>query len=479
MNPNIERLLQLAESVGNQSPLSVVELPKAGGDRTYYRFSYSDSSLIGVVSDNYKDSKSFVELSRYFSSRSINVPRVLAFSDDYNFYIEEDLGDQSLYWLLSSEDIEGLLCKTIDELVKLQTLPFDEWQHLVAYPPYCERQILWDLNYFKYEFLKVADIPFDEELLENDFEALVKTLLPSDYRLWGFMMRDCQSRNVMLKSNELTGNLEPWFIDYQGGRKGPCIYDVISLLWQAKAGFSAQFRSEMLEYYADKFCGVTGVEQSKLLSLAKIFALFRTLQVLGAYGYRGLVQKRAHFIESIPGAISNLHELLNEGILNSYPELKRVSQLIIGNNKFVVSKPDRLHIYVFSFSYKKGYPEDLSGNGGGFMFDCRGMSNPGRYKEYKSLTGRDKPVIDFLKDRGEADIFVNKVMDIVSPSIDRYIKRGFDSLQIGFGCTGGQHRSVYCAESVAHRISTQFPQVVVKLIHREQSINETFNDFKL
>lgn len=457
------------------------KLPQAGGDRHYYRLfceNLSPVSVIGVVADNLRDSRAFVELSRIFDSENINVPTVLAVSSNYKFYIESDLGNISMLdFIQKNRDnnfygIEEKVCQMMEMLVSMQCVSRNRLEKAIAYPEFSYRQAMWDLNYFKYEFLKVAGITFDENLLENDFELLASNLVDSDRSLWGFMMRDCQSRNVMLYDGEI-----PYFIDYQGGRFGPVLYDAISFLWQSKAGFTSDFRNKMLKKYAERYSSLKGIEESVILNNVGLFALFRTLQVLGAYGFRGLVEKRSHFIESIPGALANLKDLINKGTLESYPELKRACETLIELPKFKDNSrsllyPGALTVTVFSFSYKKGYPEDLSGNGGGFMFDCRGMHNPGRYEEYKSLTGRDGGVIQFLEDRGEVQMFVKRAFELVSPSIERYIQRGFKSLQIGFGCTGGQHRSVYCAEKVAHLIHNMWPEINVILIHREQNINE-------
>ena len=331
---------------------------------------------------------------------------------------------------------------------------------------------MWDLNYFKYEFLKPAGVDFNEDLLEDDFETFATSLVETDPRLWGFMMRDCQSRNVMLSP-------DPVFIDYQGGRFGPCIYDAVSFVMQARARFSAEMRQELLRVYAKAFSEARRIPSDVVLEAVCRFSLFRTLQVLGAYGFRGLVQKRAHFIESIPAALENLAALSAGGALDAYPGLSAAACSLLSESRFspaLMREDDgRLHVKVFSFSYKRGYPEDLTGNGGGFMFDCRGMHNPGRYDRYKPLTGRDPEVAEFLKERGEADLFAARAFEMVSPSVERYIKRGFSSLQIGFGCTGGRHRSVYCAERMARNIAESFPEVVVELIHREQNIKEMFN----
>ncbi|MBD5301495.1 MAG: phosphotransferase [Bacteroides sp.] len=483
-----DTLRQLFADTFGFQPEGFESLPRSGGDRRYYHF--KDSGVLGVVADNLAEAKAYVELSQVFvNERKVNpgfcqVPQVYAHTENYSHYLVEDIGRISLFDKLkdvaTGDDLkEVLIGRALNSLVSLQTLSESKWASKVEYSPFSRRLIMWDLNYFKYEFLKNADIEFDENELENDFEKIADDILQIPGEQWGFMMRDCQSRNILLRSLKNDGecpDYTPVFIDFQGGRKGPMLYDAVSLLWQAKAGFSEDFRKKMIYYYSKLIGGIRGIETSEIERYAGLIALFRTLQVLGAYGFRGLVQKRAHFLESIPGALNNLKHLLDEKELASYPQLELIAGRLVSESRFVnkegANRNKRLLVKVFSFSYKRGYPEDLTGNGGGFMFDCRGMHNPGRYDEYKPLTGRDEPVIQFLKSRGEADIFAAKAVDIVSPTVERYVNRGFSSLQIGFGCTGGQHRSVYCAEVVAHALAKQFPMVDIKLIHREQHIED-------
>ncbi len=452
--------------------MSLSPLAAAGGDRRYYRIVLDDARhVIGVVADNLADAHAFVCLSKAFADVGVNVPRVLCHSRDFAFYVEEDLGDCDLLAAIRRNDpnLPDLVRASIDNLLKMQLTPSQVWMPHVAYKPFSPRLVMWDLNYFKYEFLRPLALDFDEDRLQDDFESFCHSLCATDHLLWGFMMRDCQSRNIMLHP-------DPCFIDFQGGRLGPCVYDVVSLLWQARARFSPDFRNAMLMYYAQNFARLRQLDPSMILECADRFALFRTLQVLGAYGFRGLVQKRAKFVESIPEALENLAYLLDWGAVDGFPYLKSVLRRVVVCDKFSRPTDGRLHVKVFSFSYKRGYPEDLSGNGGGFMFDCRGMHNPGRYDEYKPLTGRDLPVIQFLKDRGEADVFVSRAVEMVAPTIDRYLKRGFSSLQIGFGCTGGRHRSVYCAENSAHVLAQRFPDAIFEIVHREQDIRETLNE---
>lgn len=452
-----------AFGLASGSSLSVVALPQAGGDRRYFRIDGASGPCVATFAPDADEAKCFVALASGFHGAGCDVPRVLACSDDSRCYLQEDLGDRSLFNLLAADDMPRLVADTLSRLVKLQKAPESVWLSRCQASPFCSRQVMWDLNYFKYEFLKPSGVIFDENLLEDDFEKITDALLSIPHRFWGFMMRDCQSRNVMVTPDG------PVFIDFQGGRFGPALYDAVSFLWQARAGFSAGFRDEMLKYYAGVFCDGDVAMVAEMLGYLPVIVLFRTLQVLGAYGFRGLVQHRAHFVMSIPGALENLSEIIGGGALDSFPELKRVCSRLADDHKFsTVPDSGRLKVEVFSFSYKKGYPENLSGNGGGFMFDCRAMHNPGRYKEYKSLTGMDAPVIEFLERRGEVQPFLRSAWSLVDPAVERYVARGFSHIQIGFGCTGGQHRSVYCAQATASHLRKLFPEVDVVLIHREQ-----------
>ncbi|MCM1370041.1 MAG: phosphotransferase [Candidatus Amulumruptor caecigallinarius] len=450
-------------------PVSVVPIAAGGGNRKYYRISGAGGNAIGVEGDVRKDCESFIALSHVFSDNNIRVPEIFERSDSGMHYIQQDLGNRSMFDALqevSVESVKHLFSATLSELVKMQTLSEDLWLPCVVYPPFGERLVRFDLNYFKYEFVKASEIEFDEDALEDDFDRMIAYLLSCPDSLWGFMMRDCQSRNVMLSP-------EPYFIDYQGGRRGPALYDAVSLLWQAKAALPMEIRRDLSEEYANLFASRReGVSPDEILQRMPMFALLRVVQTLGAYGFRGLVEKKSHFIKSIPYAITNLKFLLDQGAVDPYPQLKLICEKLVCSNKYKSTESDGLTVTIFSFSYKKGYPTDMSGNGGGFMFDCRGMHNPGRYDEYKPLTGRDKPVVDFLEQRGEVQKFVDTSFQLVDDSIKTYLRRGFSSLQIGFGCTGGRHRSVYCADRLSKMIARDFPQVKVRLVHREQNIEE-------
>lgn len=449
----------------------VVRLPSAGSDRLYFRLqSANGPTVVGTEGRDRSENRAFVELAETFRKNGAPVPEIFSVSEDFGCYLQEDLGDIDLLSQLKTEEGIELCRKSLESLVGMQTVDSRQWERLTMSRPFSRRMVMWDLNYFKYEFLKTTATVYDEESLEDDFERMADTLLNGDHRLWGFMYRDFQSRNIMIKDGR------PRFIDFQGGRLGPMVYDAVSFLWQVKAGFTTEQRGELLNHYASHLSAQTGAERENILKETDRYVLFRTLQVLGAYGFRGLVEKRAHFIESIPGALANLKSQLSEGKLDGYPELKRVSELLV-QSRFAGEDKDggQLEVKVFSFSYKKGYPEDLTGNGGGFMFDCRGMHNPGRYEEFKPLTGLDGPVRRFLEEKGEVGEFIRQAVEIVSPSVECYRRRNFRSLQVGFGCTGGRHRSVYCAEGFAGELSRRFPDVRVRLIHREQGIDRVFN----
>ncbi|MDE6511490.1 MAG: phosphotransferase, partial [Muribaculaceae bacterium] len=440
----------------------IIPIAQSGSDRRYFRILAGGASYIGTYVPNPREGRSFVKLAEGFRKAGRNVPEVFAVSDDFRFYLQEDLGEVTLFSQLGSPHATELIKKSLLSLISLQQTAEEIWKDECMARPFGKRQAMWDLNYFKYEYLKPKEVIFDEDLLEDDFERLAENLAGIDKEFQGFMMRDCQSRNVMVTP---TG---PFFIDFQGGRKGPALYDAVSFLWQARAGFDLDLRFEMLDFYCDGYCRHDQRKKEGMLASLGDMVLFRTLQVLGAYGFRGLVQRKAHFLLSIPGALSNLRELIEHGCLDNYPQLKRCAQDLTADPLITdEASIDGLTVEIYSFSYKKGYPEDLSGNGGGFMFDCRSLHNPGRYTQYRTLTGRNRAVIDFLESTGEAVGFLRHTWALTDAAVERYLARGFTKLQIGYGCTGGQHRSVYCAEQTAAHVKKTFPEVAVRLIHRE------------
>lgn len=405
-------------------------------------------------------------MAAHFKSKGIPVPEVYSVSEDGMAYIQEDIGDDTLFKKSKGEDSLQLLCKAVRLLPDIQFKGAEGFDFTLCHATrkFDRRLVLFDLNYFKYCFLKPSGLEFDEIRLQDDFERLADDLasVPSDT----FMYRDFNARNVMVKDGQ------PYFIDFQGGMQGPIHYDVASFIWHARAGYSQQQKEQMLAEYLDALSAYVPVDRAAFAGTLRLFVLFRTMQILGAYGFRGLVEQKAAFVVSIPDAISSLASQL-ETTLEAYPYLDEVLHQLVALPKFQAQVSDgKLEVKVTSFSFKKGMPQDLSGNGGGYVFDCRSIHNPGRYAPYKNITGRDKPVIDFLEDDGEILGFLDHVYGVVDPHVETFASRGFTSLMVSFGCTGGQHRSVYCAEHLAHHLAEKYPDVRVRLVHREQNIEE-------
>jgi len=470
-----EELNRLYASLVESSPIDISELPSSGSNRRYFRLS-GPKSLIGVFGASIEENKAFLYMASMFREKGIPVPEVLAISDDQHHYLQEDLGDTLLFEAIEKgrkscvfDDTEkNLLFQTIRMLPTIQFKGAEglDFSYCYPQPEFNERSILWDLNYFKYCFLKSTGMEFQENLLEDDFQKMCDVLLCDQAQT--FMYRDFQSRNVMIKDGS------PWFIDFQGGRKGPIHYDVASFLWQAKAKFPNGLRSELLTAYMDALEEYIPVDRNSFLNRLRHFVLFRTLQVLGAYGFRGYFEKKPHFIQSVPHAIENLRQLLHEDF-PEYPYLTKVLRELTGLKQFSDDiKKHTLEIKIVSFAYKKGIPNDPSGNGGGFVFDCRAINNPGKYERYNHFTGLDEPVIRFLEEDGEITKFLEHAYTIVDSSVQRYLDRGFTNLMVCFGCTGGQHRSVYSAQHMADHLHRKF-HVKVELLHREQNIEQVFN----
>ena len=462
-----------SDFTGKKNP-SIEALPTSGSNRKYYRLQSNNISLIGVHGESVDENRAFICLARHFLGRGLNVPEVLAVSDDEMFYIQQDLGDTILFDTIKGGRLTGvfshqekeLLHKTIYSLADFQIKGAQELDFSICYPlsEFNLRSVMWDLNYFKYSFLKTTGMDFREDLLENDFEKLASTLLEDKSDT--FMYRDFQSRNVMLVDSS------PYFIDFQGGRKGPIHYDVASFLWQAKANFSSDLREELIKTYITSLGKYKQVDESEFKYRLRQFVLFRTLQVLGAYGFRGYFEKKPHFIQSVPFALNNLRELLREGF-SEYPYLDTLLREMVDLQQFADTRKRELEVKVYSFAYKKGIPNDVSGNGGGYVFDCRAINNPGKFERYSNVTGLDEPVIKFLEDDGEIVDFLENIYPLVDMNVKRYMERNFTNLMISFGCTGGQHRSVYAAQHVAEHIHKKFG-VKVSLVHREQNIEHEF-----
>ena len=460
----------------------ITPLNNSGSNRRYCRITSdnvdtnsSSISLIGVQGTSEEENNAFLYMAQHFRRNGLPVPEVVAVSDDNMCYLQEDLGDLSLFDYIAagrktgvfSEEEKQVLRRTMRTLARFQIKGAENFDFAKCYPQpeFNLRSVLWDLNYFKYCFLKATGMEFQEDKLEDEFDRLAMILLQVDQK--AFMYRDFQSRNVML--HDENGQLMPYFIDFQGGRKGPVYYDVASFLWQAKANYSEELRQELIDEYLDELQHLMPIDRKVFRHTLRHFVLFRTMQVLGAYGFRGYFEKKPHFLQSIPFAIENLRQMLHSAS-EDYPYLVEVLHKMTEMKQFKevnIRKP--LVVKIYSFSYKKGIPADDSGNGGGFVFDCRAVNNPGKYERYNFMTGMDEPVIRFIEEDGELLKFLESAYQLVDASVKRYIERGFRNLMVCFGCTGGQHRSVYAAEKMAVHLNEKYG-VEVQLIHREQDM---------
>ena len=468
-------LKQLFESYTGQEMTDITELNSSGSNRRYFRLTgKSGITLVGVIGLNLKENQAFCGLSRHFLEKGIKVPRVLAVSDDGMSYIQEDLGDDLLYTVVAQGRESGeyssyersILRRTVEMLPKSPFRGAEDLAYGVCFPEpaFNGRMVMFDLNYFKYCFLKATGLEFDEVRLQDDFEKLHDDLLRDDSNT--FMYRDFQARNVMIKDGE------PYFIDFQGGRRGPIYYDVASFIWQARSRYPEDLKNELVETYLRSLRGyLPDVDEKEFRERLRLFVLFRTLQVLGAYGFRGYFEKKPHFLASVPYAIDNLRRMLQTPF-ERYPYLTEVLTKLTEMQQFYETAEDRrLQVKIFSFAYKKGIPSDQSGNGGGYVFDCRSVNNPGKYEYYRQFTGMDKEVIKFLEDDGEIITFLDHVYSLVDAHVKRFIERKFTHLQVCFGCTGGQHRSVYCAEHLAAHLVRKF-DIRVSVTHRELDIEK-------
>jgi len=451
----------------------IIPLPESGSYRKYFRIISENHSVVAVYNEDLKENIAFLSFTEHFLKFDLPVPKILAQDLDDNVYLLEDLGDDTLFSLLLEkrtsekfpEEIVALYKKTLDYLPLLQVTASKDFDYSLCYPrPAFDKQsMFWDLNYFKYYFLKLAKIPFDEQKLENDFHTFADYLLTADTDY--FLYRDFQSRNVMIR------NGEPYFIDYQGGRKGALQYDLASLLFDAKADLPHSLRAELLDYYIANLKKMIPVDEVKFKQYFFGYTLIRILQAMGAFGFRGFYEKKEHFLQSIPFALDNLDWLLrNVEFPVEINHLTEVLKKMIDSpelKKFKLNKEQsELKITIKSFSYMKGIPEDTTGTGGGFVFDCRLLHNPGRYEDYKLLNGKDDAVKEFLKTRSDADKFLTDVFSVVDRAIDSYLERRFWDLSVYFGCTGGQHRSVYCAERLKEHLKEKY-NLRIELIHRE------------
>jgi aminoglycoside/choline kinase family phosphotransferase len=453
-----------------------------GSGRKIIRLSSERLSAIGVLYEVREENAAFLEFSRHFRRHGLPVPEIYGEDLDHGAYLEEDLGDTTLFELLSAHrdgatvapEAVAAYRKVVAVLPRFQVEAGRDLNYKVCYPrsSFDRQSIAWDLNYFKYYFLRLAGIPFNEQALEQDFTRLTKLLLSAnrDY----FLYRDFQSRNVMLRKvlNKVPNEDQPFFLDYQGGRKGALQYDVASLLYDAKADLPPELRQQLLDHYLDSLAGFIELDRAAFMQYYYAYVYVRIMQALGAYGFRGFYERKAHFLQSVPYALKNLRWLLHNAELPiALPTLMEAFKNMVASDKLQgltsAPQPERLTVRIFSFSFHRGLPQDDTGNGGGFVFDGRSLPNPGREERFKDLTGKDAPVIDYLNQQESVRQFLASAISLVDASVSTYQSRGFKHLMVSFGCTGGQHRSVYLAERLADYLRAKNGvEVVVR--HREQ-----------
>ncbi len=470
-----EAIKQIYLSYKGKACEHIEKIPQSGGDRIYFRIKEGAESYIATYNLNLKENETFIYFAQHFHSKGLPVPKVLAVSADQKIYLQEDLGSESLLDVLEKEGkterVYQLFQKSLKALVQLQVKGSEglDYSKCLTSKTFGKHAVLTDLLYYKYYFLDTLQYPYDKQALIDEFELLSDQLSDSHFNY--FLFRDFQSRNIIVKNDEV------FFIDFQGGMKGGMPYDVASLLWQAKAELSNEWKERLLNDYIKEAEQVLSENIDATLFKKQYygFVLLRLLQVLGAYGFRGLFERKAHFLTSIPLGLRNLKSFLEVYTLDKdTPVFAGILKWMVGDDVLSRFTPTQatektpLVITINSFSYKNGLPSDASENGGGFIFDMRGILNPGRFDDYKKLSGLDKPVQDFLEQKTKMNTFLNSVWDLIDITVENYLSRDFESLQINFGCTGGQHRSVFAAEQTARHLKNKY-KVKVVLVHTNQA----------
>src|SRR5258705_3026797 len=449
MQQIIDQVKQLYKEWKGQEPVSLDVLPISGSERRYSRLHSKEDSVIGTYGANIKENETFIYFSKHFQKKNLPACNILAVNNESTAYLQEDFGDISLLQQLETlgyVDVAYQLFKlSLEKLAELQ-VKGDEglnYNLCLTNAEFGKQAIMADLLYFKYYFLDALRRPYDKQKLLDDFEALSNYLTHTEYKY--FMFRDFQSRNILITSPFEGGKGDAaHFIDYQGGMKGAPQYDVASMLWQARANLPDDWKENLLVDYMDAFENLihAPLDRNIFRSQYNGYVLIRLLQVLGAYGFRGLFERKAQFLTSIPLALNNLKSFLqNQSIGIAVPEFIKVLAMCVSQEvveeftPLQANEQTPLVVTISSFSYKNGQPQDASGNGGGFVFDCRGLLNPGRFEEFKTLHGRDKSVMDFLERQTKMNEFLNSVFDIVDLTVEDYIRRGFGRLMVSFGCT--------------------------------------------
>lgn len=451
--------------------INILTLPQSGGERNYFRLQLNDTkyppSIIATFSNNIQENNFFIYCTKHFLKFSLCVPVIYHVNKDATIYFQEDFGNLSLLEYVVqygfTDNTISLYKKALINLAELQVkgnIEFDYSKCIIS-SEYNAGYILKDLNYFREFFLDILNVKYDKEILEEEFILISKTIDLSVCSM--FMFRDFQGRNILIDKGDVK------FIDYQGGMKGPAAYDVASLLWQAKAAIPKKIKEELLTYYMNYLATLISFDESKFRKSFNELSFLRMIQVLGAYGFRGLIEKKPHFISSINQGLQNL-ESFQESILpgTKIPELRRIIKIITEKN-FMEKRKSALAVTINSFSFiTRGYPEDSSGNGGGFVFDCRGILNPGRIEKFKMMTGRDEEVIAYLQSETQMDKWLQSVFEVVDVTVENYIERNFSNLNVSFGCTGGRHRSVYAADQLALHLKEKFG-INTSVNHLEQN----------
>ncbi|MGP8174033.1 MAG: phosphotransferase [Terracidiphilus sp.] len=493
-----------------------------GSGRAIVRLTGGGFSAIGIVYSVREENFAFLEFSRHFRRHGLPVPEIYAENLSQGAYLEEDLGDTTLFEFLglhrAGEDIAPQAIeayrKVVAVLPRFQVEAGRDLNYKVCYPrsSFDRQSIAWDLNYFKYYFLRLAGVPFNEQALEQDFSRLTKFLLGAGHDY--FLYRDFQSRNVMLRGGQ------PFFLDYQGGRKGALQYDIASLLYDGKADLPPRLRQELLDHYLDCLGGYIDFNREVFMEHYYAYVYVRILQALGTYGFRGFYERKVHFLQSVPYALKNLRWLAqNVKLPIALPALMDALQAMAASEKLqglasqameklspeegggvnprmeaaepkralapegrispispeIISLPaagapaETLTVRIFSFSFHREMPTDEAGHGGGFVFDARSLPNPGREEQFRALTGKDAAVIDYLNREASVRQFLAGVVSLVDASVSSYQRRGFNNLMVSFGCTGGQHRSVYLAEQLARHLLGNGVEVVVRHIELEKT----------
>ena len=467
------------EQWANEKAQKIYTIPQSGSYREYYRIIGPQKTAIAVYNEDLKENKAFISFSKHFFSLGLAVPEVLMEAEGGKLYLLSDLGDESLFDFLQKKRSQvgvfpGSVIKAykaaLNELPKFQIIATKKLNYDVCYPrsAFDKQSMMWDLSYFKYYFLKLAKIPFDEQLLEDDFHRFIDFLLQADSDY--FLYRDFQSKNIMMVDGK------PNFIDYQGGRKGALQYDVASILYDSKANIPADIKDILLDHYLEVLKEHIEFDKIEWVKYYRAFVLVRLMQAMGAYGFRGFYERRTQFLKSIPYALKQLDSIIKFNLFpEGFPYLEKVLKSLTVSNELLKYRREfntmvPLNIELISFSFHNGIPQNTHGNGGGFVFDCRGIHNPGRYERFKDKNGLDDEVADFLRNGGEADEFLHNSVQLIEQTVDKYLNREFKNLQIAFGCTGGQHRSVYCAERMVEHLKEKYEyKVNITLIHREQT----------